>query len=410
MSYQQTGGAELGECLATASRIQGGDFESWTRAWAQTADRVAAQASTAQDRGHTVSARYALLRASNYYRSAEFYATHEDPRQTHYWQRARACFQQGLSVLSAPIESIEIPFEEAKLPGYLVSGGPGQRPTLLAMGGFDSTGEEVVQWIGLAAVERGWHCLVFEGPGQRGVLHLNPGLHFRPDYEVPVRAVVDYALARPEVDGQRLALVGYSFGGYLAPRAAAFEPRLKACIANSLLVSPNDLFSLGSLSPEALIAALTDPSHAPVMVRWAYDHARWTFGLHQPNEVVALAKPYTLQGLEAQLRCPQLFLWGEDEIAEQTSVTGILQFIAALSCEKRLHIFQQEEGAASHCQMGGLSQGQAVTMDWLEEVFSPEHTPHQEGTTSNLSAEEFARLIEQYHDSEAARAVAQLHL
>ncbi len=125
MSYQQTGGAELGECLATASRIQDGDLESWTRAWAQTAERVAAQAATAQDRGHTVSARYAWLRASNYYRSAEFFVPHEDPRQTHYWQRARECFQQGLSVLSAPIERIEIPFEGARLPGYFVSGGPG---------------------------------------------------------------------------------------------------------------------------------------------------------------------------------------------------------------------------------------------------------------------------------------------
>ena len=42
-------------------------------------------------------------------------------------------------------------------------------------------------------------------PIERGVLHLNPGLIFRPDYEVPVQAVVDYALARPDVDPERLA-------------------------------------------------------------------------------------------------------------------------------------------------------------------------------------------------------------
>lgn len=413
MSYQQTGGAEVGECLATASRIADGDYESWTRAWAQTAERVEAQAARAKARGHTVSARSAWLRASNYYRSAEFFTPHDDPRQTHYWQRARACFQQGRSVLPAPIESLEIPFEQARLPGYFVSGGPGQRPTLLAMGGFDSTGEEVVQWIGLAAAQRGWHCLVFEGPGQRGALHLNPGLHFRPDYEVPVRAVVDYATARPEVDGQRLALVGYSFGGYLAPRAAAFEPRLKACIANSLLVNPGDAFSLISRtfgSPEAMTATWSDLSHASAVVRWVYQHMHWVFGLQQPQELVAFVKPYTLHGLEARLRCPQLFVWGEDEIAQQTTGPGILQFIAELSCEKRLHIFRREEGAASHCQMGGLSQGQAVTMDWLEEVFSPEYVPDPQGTTSNLSAEELTRLIEQYHGDEAARAVAQLHL
>lgn len=136
------------------------------------------------------------------------------------------------------------------LPGYFLSGGPGKRPLLLAIGGLDSTGGEVVQWMGRAAAARGWHCLVFEGPGQRGALHLNPGLVFRPDYEVPVRAVVDYALSRPDVDEDRLALIGYSLGGGLAPRAAAFEPRIKAYIANSLLVDLTAALPLGA--PESL--------------------------------------------------------------------------------------------------------------------------------------------------------------
>jgi pimeloyl-ACP methyl ester carboxylesterase len=82
------------------------------------------------------------------------------------------------------------------------------------------------------AADRGWNCLVFEGPGQWGPVFDQPPLLLRPDWEKPVTAVADYAETRPEIDTQRLALIGYSLGGYLAPRAAAMEPRIRACIAS----------------------------------------------------------------------------------------------------------------------------------------------------------------------------------
>jgi cephalosporin-C deacetylase-like acetyl esterase len=77
--------------------------------------------------------------------------------------------------------------------------------------------------------------LVVADPGQLGALHRNPGLVMRPDYEVPISATVDYLVTRPDVDTERLAIVGYSVGGYLAPLAAAFEPRLKACVSNGFM-------------------------------------------------------------------------------------------------------------------------------------------------------------------------------
>ena len=82
--------------------------------------------------------------------------------------------------------------------------------------------EELYHWFAAAAAERGFNVLVVEGPGQVGALHRNPGLVMRPDYEVPISAVVDYLVTRPDVDPERLAIVGYPVGGYLAPRAAAF--------------------------------------------------------------------------------------------------------------------------------------------------------------------------------------------
>jgi len=81
---------------------------------------------------------------------------------------------------------------------------------------------------------------VFEGPGQWSALQLNPGLVLRPDYEVPVKAVVDYLTQRDDVDTTNIALIGYSLGATLAARAAAFEKRISACIVDGLVIDVNE--------------------------------------------------------------------------------------------------------------------------------------------------------------------------
>src|SRR5262249_14187930 len=154
--------------------------------------------------GNRVSARDAFLRASNYYRMAVFYARHTEARHTRLWQRSRDCFHQMIALNDTSIECVEIDFENAGLPGYFVTGGDAARPTLIALGGLASTMEELYGWIGAVAPAHGWNCLMFEGPGQWAALKTNPGLTFRPDYENPVGAVVDYLLTRPDVDACRL--------------------------------------------------------------------------------------------------------------------------------------------------------------------------------------------------------------
>ena len=104
------------------------------------------------------------------------------------------------------------------------------RPTLLIHGGYDLTGEEQYYETVPDALERGYNCLVFEGPGQGSMIRCQ-NLPFRPDWENVVTPVVDYALTRIEIDPKRIILIGKSLGGMLAPRAAAFEHRLAACIA-----------------------------------------------------------------------------------------------------------------------------------------------------------------------------------
>jgi pimeloyl-ACP methyl ester carboxylesterase len=189
--------------------------------------------------GHRISARDGLIRANNYYRTAEFYlhGNPDDPRIDHAYDRARACFGTAAALFDPPIEPVEIPYENTILRGYFYRGAVSDdatpRPTIIMHSGFDGTCEEL-HWIGAAAAqERGYHVLTFDGPGQPAARRFD-GLVFRPDWENVVTPVLDWLLARPGppfTDPTRVALFGLSMGGLLAPRAAAFEHRLAACVA-----------------------------------------------------------------------------------------------------------------------------------------------------------------------------------
>jgi pimeloyl-ACP methyl ester carboxylesterase len=375
LSAMDVGSAQIGECFETMERIRNNDFESWIGRWSATADRVRSHADQMESTGDVTATAKALLRASNYYRMAAFYAAHTDPRHTALWRNSKDCFHRMASLLERPIEILDIDFEGAKLPAYFVCAAKeGPRPTLIALGGFDSTMEELYGYIGSAAADHGWNCLIFEGPGQWSALKANPWLHFRPDYEKPTAAVVDYLLTRADVDSDKIALIGYSFGGHLAPRAAAGDTRIKACVANSLVVD------CGAAARAALRKFrnpwLLDRAFRLLMkfntaARWGFQHTEWTFGIREPHEWLSIYDAFTLKGLEKRFQNPMLFLFGEDDIRNSSASTpqilfDILDFISTLNCDRAIHVFSREEGASSHCQMGGLAYARSVIFRWLD--------------------------------------------
>lgn len=299
MGHIAYGGADFGEVVSTSERITEGDYDSWYTEWLATADRVSAEAEQALKAGHKVSARDGFLRASNYYRSAEFFLHGKncDPRHDHAYDRSVECFKAAAARYTTPrIEPVEIPYEDTTLPGYLYraddSGTP--RPTLIMHNGFDGTAEEMHFVGALAGVERGYTVLVFDGPGMPGPRH-HQGLVFRPDWENVIIPVVDFAETIPEVDNSRIALLGLSMGGVLAPRAAAFEHRLAA------LIAVDGVYDLGQISvrnipgdreaAERLLRAESalelDAAFEQVMAkdstyRWAFNHGMYVMGVDTP--------------------------------------------------------------------------------------------------------------------------------
>src|SRR6476620_2694488 len=314
-------GADLGEVLATAARITDGDEASWRREWAATAARVAELGERSLAAGHRVTARENLLRASNYYRNAA--AVGFDNPAALYAAQIDT-FAAASALFDHPAEAVTIPYQDTTLPGYLFlvdnSGAP--RPTPIYTSGYDSTSQECYFVLAVFAISRGYKVLAFDGPGQGGALHLQK-LVMRPDWEAVITPVVDYALTRPEIDLDRIAGFGYSLGGYLLARAAAFEHRLCALILND---GVHDLASgfADNMPPflmdwvqeghdEYAIPVLTLLMSVSPQLAWAVRHGMWVFGVENYAELLRTAATYTLDGVADQIVAPTLIMEGEHD-------------------------------------------------------------------------------------------------
>ena len=368
--------ADVGECFATAEHIVEGDFESWTREWTRTAERVAAGALRSAERKHDASAADAYLRAANYYRAAEFFLHGQptDPRIQDLRGRGAHCFKEGLRAGGTNHEYVEIPYEGTTLPGIFYPAGTGRGPVLIAQTGFDGTIDGLFSWA-QAATRRGWHCLTFEGPGQGRVIR-QQGLPFRPDWEKVVSPVVDYVVTRPETDAKRIALLGVSFGGYLAPRAAVFEKRLAACMANGGILDfigprvPKTMTREQFASqirnhPDQVNQSMRKLAEQSVSARWSQENGQYTFGAASPAEWIKKLLDYDLTPVAKQITCPMLVV----EVEKEHSFPGeARKLYEALTCPKTWLYFTEEEGAGDHCQTGSPAFAQQRILDWLEET------------------------------------------
>jgi alpha-beta hydrolase superfamily lysophospholipase len=377
------GGGDLEECLATARRIRGTDLDSWYAEWLATADSVVALGEAAERAGDRDAARYAFLRASNYYRTAGLMlmGTPIDPRLVSSNARQTEIFRRGAALLGLPPETIEIPFEDTPLPGYFfraaADGTP--RATVILLGGYDGTAEELYFFNGAAALARGYNVIAFDGPGQGGAL-IQRGLTIRAEWEIVVAAVVDYALTRPEVDPDRIALIGLSLGAHLGPRAASTEHRLAALIADC---GSYDLYaSFLSRLPGPLAGAFErDNRIAVAVVRfllgrlakaptggWALRRGMLVHGVADPVAYVEATKAFTLRGRAERIACPT---WVCNAEGDDVSASAPALF-AALTCDKTFVTFTAAEGADDHCEVGARQLYHERSFGWLGRHLHPD--------------------------------------
>jgi len=379
LGYAVSGGADIGEVFHTVHRITEGDDESWYREWFQTAQDREAAAKEFQAKGHNESARQELLRASAYYRSAEFFlhTNTNDPRIVSVSKIGRDCFHRAAALSPTPIRPVEIPFEGTTLPGYLclVDNSGTKRPLLIVHSGFDGTAEELYFSTAFFALQRGYNVLLFEGPGQGRVIR-EQGIPFRPNWETVVTPVVDYALTLPDTDPEKIVLMGISFGGYLAPRAAAFEKRLAACIADGgvfdfhrvAALSPNEEEALDSEEGrQAINEAIESQTATQTNLRWFFANGQFTFHADSPADWLKMTRGYTLTNVTDRITCPVLICDSEGD----TQMAGQARALYdALTAPKTFLLFTKAEGAEEHCQMGAIHVSTERIFNWLDDTLT----------------------------------------
>jgi pimeloyl-ACP methyl ester carboxylesterase len=370
--------AEVGTCLAIAEQIVDGDPASAFKACIVAGDRLSGIAQKAEAAGRRVSARQAYMQASNYVFSATHFInpiSAPDGFAVN-WLHHQELWDKGAALLDPPVESLSVPYEKGTLPGYFfrVDASNKSRPLLIFNNGVDSS--MLSAWtLGIApGLERGYNVFAFYGPGQGSAL-LQQKLYFRPDWEKVITPIIDYISMRREIDLKRIALLGTGQGGYWAARAAAFEPRIAACVSDpgvwdvsvawTRSLSSSQLGLLAAGQQDQFDRALhLDLKSRPRAAAALVSRMR-PFGLTSPYEAFSAVQQYKLADVADRIRCPVLLT---DPEGEQFWPGQSQQLYAALQAPKTLLKFTASEGADLHCEPKALGLRAERIFDWLDQT------------------------------------------
>ena len=262
-------------------------WNDWCGAWSDKAAVHEAMGREALANQKHISAGEHLQRAGVYYHFGKFLFVHDVPQMKAAHMKAVACRNLALPYIDPPGEHVTIPYEGKALYGILRKPNGVTKPPVLIMAvGLDSAKEETDAYE-RPYLDRGIATLVFDGPGQGEGEY---DFAIRGDYEVAVKAVVDHVMTRDDVDASRIGLWGVSLGGYYAPRATAFEKRIKACIA---LGGPYHWDGIWPSLPELTREAFRVRSHCKT-----------------PDEARKNAATLSLEGVAQNITCPLFIVNG----------------------------------------------------------------------------------------------------
>ncbi len=386
LAYAPYGGADFGELQVIAATVgDSGGGDAFHAAFTGMADRLAAEAAEAQAAGHLASARELHLRAAVYYAASyhPLYGAPVDPRVVTAFDRQTSELALGLALGADPAISVRIPYEGTTLPGLLIpapGSGGAQRPTIVFTNGYDATMTDLYFASAVAAGRRGYHCLLFDGPGQ-GEMLIHHGTPLRPDWENVISPVVDWAVGRDIVDASRITLSGWSLGGYLAARGASGEHRLAAVIADpgqwdvgetmtamatALGVSAQAAADPATIEPAALATMMSVITANPRLDWSIVKRGFWVNGVDNLADFLAATLKYTLDGVGAAIACPTLVTTAENDFLSARAG----RFVDELGSRATLLHFTAADGAGMHCEMLNRSRLNRQVLDWLDTTLS----------------------------------------
>lgn len=357
------GAVALSDLDRIAAELEGAEVtgEAWRLAWTRRAAAVVRDARAAEAAGRTRTAGTLWLRAGNYLYTAERFVP-PGPEKRALGQEAFDAYHRGLRLKHPEIAFMDIPCDGAMLPALFMpaQGVTGPAPTVVVVNGMDNCKEMSVLFAGLEFAARGINTLALDGPGQGEARRLRD-IPARADYEVPAAAALAALSARPDVDADRVAIMGYSFGGAYAARIAARAPGFCAGIA--LTAGHWDLAAYQR-------AVLEKQKAAQKAVAQSNFQFQWVVGADTPEAALDLAEAFGVKHNAPHIRIPFLVTHGGND--RVVPVANAQKFHDAIPPDvpKALHIVPAGEGGCEHAHVDDRPRGICIAADWLEGVLA----------------------------------------
>ena len=274
-------GVDMNDFQRVTSRVE--TWPEWLPAWVANGDLHAQLAREAEARDRTLTAGQAWNHAALSYHFAKFVWMVDMQRYRQAADKAVAALREVHRLLDPGAERVEIPFEGTAMVGTLRRPQDAARPPLaILLPGLDSTKEEFFEWENVFLV-RGLATFSLDGPGQ-GETGYTTFIH--PNYELAVTALLDHLQWDAPV-----GVAGVSLGGYYAPRAAAFEKRIRAAVGVSGAFCFGDVWDA-----------------RPSLTKETFQHHA---GAMSPEDAHAKAFELTLEGVAEQIDQPLLIIAGK---------------------------------------------------------------------------------------------------
>jgi pimeloyl-ACP methyl ester carboxylesterase len=333
--------------------------EKFFAAWTGLGAKVKRLAAADEARGRLLSAGAKYRRATCYFIQAERMQRPDFALRQDAFREALDCFSRFVLLTRQNCRRVEIPYNGTALPALLVGVQEAHEamPCMVHFDGLDVT-KEIIYLLGVpeALAERGVATLVVDNPGVGESLRLRRLANF-PEAEIPARAALDFLQATQGIDRERIGIMALSLGGYHAPRAAAFEPRFKCCVAWGANYDWGE-------TQRARYA--TANQSLPVPHYW--DHVGWVFGKSSIEEVIAMSERLSLRGILDRITCPILVVHGEHDRQIPLAQARALVDECISSAKAELHIQKLEDGGAEHCGIDNLALTRETICDWVAEV------------------------------------------
>ncbi len=333
--------------------------EAWVRAMRRLTDEAHAEGRTQNEIA--------------YRRMTEFFMYDSDPDKRKTYEDAAALFYDyyGDYFDRGVVTRAQVPYGNGYLPVMTAKAKGESIDTILLHGGNDSYFEEFF-FAMLYLAERGFDVYLFEGPGQGGVLRVQD-MKFDYQWEKPVKAVLDYFSLND------VTIIGASLGGYLAPRAAAFEPRIKRVVGWSIFPDFFDvviadhpgamrsaigrIFKLGL--GKAMNGMYDKMMKKDELVRWNLLHGMYAYDAKTPDEYIQRIRKFTLKGIADRITQDVLILGAREDHFIMPKLFheeyDLLTNVRSLT----LSLMTDRQDAGAHCNVGNTKLALDTMADWI---------------------------------------------